>query len=138
MFKRLCTRMAIIGIALAVGLIIGSIGFGPVIASTYQNQSQNSAPAYPKNESGQTYGTNENATSLETEPDLVSAIGEDGAAGYVYSEDLYGEMPKTPEEAVEMMKKYKVGEVKKIPLYDVDGKTVIGQFKIVSGTVTEK
>ncbi|MCR6546554.1 hypothetical protein NVS47_13710 [Dehalobacterium formicoaceticum] len=136
MFKKIGTPLVIILSLFGVILYLTSIGFGSAIASA--NQSQNSTPIFQKNESGQTYGTNENATSLETEPDLVLALGEDGTLGYVYSKDLYGEMPKTPEEAIAIMKKNKVGEDKKIPLYDVDGKTVIGQFKITSGTITEK
>ena len=38
---------------------------------------------YPKNINGQTYGSSADATSPETEPELISAIGVDGTAGYV-------------------------------------------------------
>ena len=82
------------------------------------------------NESGLTYGTASNAISVETEPDLISAIGLDGTEGYVYSIDLHGEMPKTPEEAVAMMKAReellaKSNEpivIRTIPLYEKMGR----------------
>jgi len=75
------------------------------------------------------------ATSLETEPDLILATGVGGTIGYVQSEDLHGVQPKTPEEALELMRK--APSVRKIPLYAVDGKTVIGTFEIDKGTVVE-
>lgn len=55
---------------------------------------------YPKNKNGQTYGSTADAASPETEPDLISAIGVDGTAGYVLKKDLDGEQPKSPEEAI--------------------------------------
>jgi len=51
---------------------------------------------YPKNKNGQTYGSSAGATSPETEPELISAIGEDGTEGYVLKKDLDGELPKSP------------------------------------------
>ncbi|WP_394192047.1 metal ABC transporter substrate-binding protein [Paenisporosarcina quisquiliarum] len=83
---------------------------------------------YPTNENGQTYGPNIRDLML-VEPDLISAIGIDGTIGYVKKDDLDGPMPKTPEEAVRLTKEAKPRE---IPLYDVDGETIIGKF-IVGG-----
>jgi hypothetical protein len=37
---------------------------------------------------------------LETEPELISAIGVDGTEGYVLKRDLDVELPKSPEEAI--------------------------------------
>lgn len=128
--KPLGVRTVIIFVALVVGIVAGSIGLGPVIAGTYSNQSLAPAPEYLKNENGQTYGSELYATSLDTAPDLISAVGEDGTLGYVRSEDLNEEMPKTPEEALAKQNKHKVGAVRQIPLYAVDGKTVIGVFNI--------
>lgn len=100
----------------------------PSLAETVRNQSQ--APLYPTNKYGQTYGSSSLATSPDTEPDLIRARGEDGTIGYVRSEDLHGEMPKTPEEALELMRK--TPSVRIIPLYAVDGRTVIGTFHITN------
>lgn len=84
------------------------------------------------NSSGQTFGTTINATSIEDEPDLILAEGVDGNQGYVKSSDLNADMPKSPEEAVKMMKSKSLNEARFIPLYDSEGKTVIGKFKITS------
>lgn len=134
-FKPLGVRTVIIGITLAVGMITGTLTFGPAIAANLSKQSNTPAPVYAKNKDGQTYGSSAFANSSDQEPDLVSAVGVDGAQGYVRSEDLNGELPKTPEEAVAHNSKLKAE--RKIPLYDVDGKTVIGEFKIENGKVTE-
>ncbi|MHB9094619.1 MAG: hypothetical protein ACYC21_08085 [Eubacteriales bacterium] len=134
-FKPLGVRTVIIGITLAVGIITGTLTIGPAIATNLSKQSYTPAPVFPRNESGQTYGSNAFANSPDQEPDLVSAVGVDGTQGYVRSEDLDGEMPKTPEEAVAHNSKLKAE--RKIPLYDVDGKTIIGEFKIENGKFTE-
>ena len=85
---------------------------------------------YPINDNGQSYGPNMgNVTIKLGEPDLMLTKGENGTIGYVNKEDLNGPQPKTPEEAVRLTNEAKPRE---IPLYDVDGKTIIGKF-IVGG-----
>ncbi|MDR9748563.1 hypothetical protein RJQ12_24505 [Paenibacillus taichungensis] len=84
---------------------------------------------YPKNKNGQTYGSSANATSPETEPELISAIGEDGTEGYVLKKDLDGELPKLPWEAIAIQNS-RSPEGRDIPLFDVDGETVIGVFHV--------
>lgn len=85
---------------------------------------------YPTNGNGQTYAPNMGDLILGElgEPDLMLAEGENGTIGYVKKEDLNGPLPKTPEEAV----KLNGAKPREIPLYDVDGETVIGKF-IVGG-----
>jgi len=134
-FKPLGVRTVIIGITLVAGIIMGTLTLGPAIATNFSTQSYTPAPVFPRNENDQTYGSNAFVNSPDQEPDLVSAVGVDGTKGYVRSEDLNGEMPKTPEEAIAHNKKLKAE--RKIPLYDVDGKTVIGEFKIKNGKFTE-
>ncbi|MCG3089308.1 metal ABC transporter substrate-binding protein [Sporosarcina cyprini] len=81
---------------------------------------------YPINDNGKTYGPNMgNATITLGEPDLMLAEGENGTIGYVKRVDLEGQQPKTPAGAVRLTKGAKPRE---IPLYDVDGETVIGKF----------
>lgn len=118
---------------LAFGLLLGFAGH--VSANSYLNQSFMPAPAYPKNESGETYGSALKATSLANEPDLIKAIGEDGTIGYVRNSDLIGKQPTTPEEAIKMNTE---ACEKEINLYASDGKTVIGKFKIIKGILEEK
>jgi len=72
---------------------------------------------------------------VEVLPELVAATGTNGKNGYVYQKDLDGELPKNPEEAVEYMKRLqKLNDqgifTRTIPLYESDGKTVIGEFEI--------
>lgn len=86
---------------------------------------------YQINEYGETYGSAIYAEILGKEPDLIAAIGIDGTYGYVRSSDLTPPAPRTPEEAVAQNN---VGD-KLIPLYDKDGRTVIGQFRIIAGQV---
>ncbi|WP_143021611.1 hypothetical protein [Paenibacillus sp. OK060] len=84
---------------------------------------------YPKNKNGQTYGSSADATSLETEPELISAIGEGGTAGYVLKKDLDGELPKSPEEAIAIQNS-RSPDGRDIPMFDVDGETVIAVFHV--------
>jgi hypothetical protein len=140
-------RAGIIGVALVAGIVAGSLGFEPAIASTLlskslatntgeiltpslrpgeSNQSRPPAPVFPRNEDGQTYGSSTDGT-----PDLISAVGVDGTSGYVRSVELMGELPKTPEEAIaQQNKRNAAGNVRKVPLYAVDGKTIIGVFNV--------
>lgn len=82
---------------------------------------------YPTNDNGLTYGPNMgDMTIILGEPDLLLAKGENGTIGYAKKVDLDGPQPKTPEEAVELNDTYP----REIPLYDVDGETIIGKFII--------
>lgn len=76
-----------------------------------------------KNRYGQTYGPD------ALEANLVKVISDEGFEGYVYREDLgYSPSFTTPEEAIKWQ------ETKPqfilIPVYESDGKTIIGTFKI--------
>ncbi|MGL5378382.1 hypothetical protein [Clostridium sp.] len=63
---------------------------------------------------------------------LIAAEGQNGVEGYVLESDLYNEeiQPNTPEEAVKYSLKKKIQGDRFIPLYDNDGITVIGTYKI--------
>jgi hypothetical protein len=91
---------------------------------------------FQKNENGQSYGSTADARSSNEEPELIQAYGIDGNIGYVLKKDLDGEKPKSSEEAV--AKQLNAPASRTIPLYDVDGKTVVGEFKISKGVVTLK
>lgn len=126
--KSLGIRMVFI---ISMALVVGVFSIG--LALAVNNQSL--APDYPKNENGQTYGSTLYATSIDTFPDLIQAVGEDGTRGYVRTLDVIGNQPKTPEEALAQQRN-RDGKVRQIPLFDVDGKTVIGVFNIESGNGT--
>jgi hypothetical protein len=114
-------------------------GDGYTPYDTYQSPNQNNSsssmlvqidklPDYQINDKGQVYGSAMLALTKGYEPDLISAIGLDGTKGYVYSTDLNGEVPSTPEEAIKLTAQ-RVNNWE-IPLYESDGETVIGSFKI--------
>ncbi|MGI6650023.1 MAG: hypothetical protein ACOX5W_13565 [Bacillota bacterium] len=92
-------------------------------------QEESQKQPYKVNKNGQTYGSGLDAISPDDEPDLILAMGVDGVTvGYVYSKDLDGEDPTSEKECLEMTKKSLAGFT--IPLYDVDGETVIGEFQV--------
>lgn len=110
-------------------LIIFASPFGDKSIDSLEAQAdQEALKLYPVNESGQTYGKSFDPLVV---PDLILAEGTDGKAGYVLSSDLIGKEPTTPEEAVkQQLEQVNVNRV--IPLYEKDGKTIIGQFKITT------
>lgn len=135
-------------IAFMLGLMISISATVVSAVNSYTNRGQGEMPQYEVNENGQTYGPGVYAVSVETEPDLISAVGIDGTEGYVYSKDLQEEMPQTPEEAVDQTKELRKSQnltrdldgtivVDIIPLYDIDGKTVIGKFAITNTPFTD-
>lgn len=94
----------------------------PPIESLPQN------PRYPKNESGETYGSGMGHTPYERRPDLIESIGVDGTVGYVRQSEIDGEPPKSPEEA--LARQAEQTTPRYVNLYKSDGKTIIGKFKI--------
>jgi hypothetical protein len=124
-----------IAIALIAGIIAGSFTFSsiPILANKPSQPiivQEMSSPKFEVNKNGETYGSIKDITVAGQEPTLIHAEGIDGTVGYVRFIDLNGPQPKNPEEAVAYMEKMKNSAPKNIPLYDVDGKTVIGEFKI--------
>lgn len=127
---------------LAVAIMVVAIGFNYGVISAdnaeYLHSSQMSAPEYPTNEYGQTYGSNSDIPTPEAGPVLVLAYGDCGTLGYVYAADIDDPAPKTPEEALARQEKIIARLARgedvshQVPLYAVDGKTVIGVFTMVS------
>ncbi len=97
----------------------------PNVAAT-SLASFNNIADYKLNDTGETYGSGLNEIISGELPDLIEAYGTNGALGYVRREDLQLEPAHTPKEAL----KQQNNRIRIIPLYDVDGKTTIGTFKI--------
>lgn len=89
---------------------------------------QGFAPSYAVNQSGMTYGSALDSNRPGNEPDLIKAIGDDNTVGYVRATDLAPDHPTTPEEALAGQQDNAGAKV--IPLYGVDGITVIGTFTL--------
>lgn len=123
-------RIVIIGVVFITGIVVGTMALDSTNAKTNINPSntQEHTPSFPVNKNGETYGSGENAAP-NAGPDLVQAVGVDGTLGYVRAKDLETEMPKSPEEALSKQRSIAPGSVRKIPLYDVNGKE-IGTFNI--------
>lgn len=130
-FRNIALRTVIISFTFIFGIVVGTFSLDLLSGSAEtRNGEKTPAVKYLTNESGLTYGSSMYATSLEEEPDLIAAYGIDGTQGYVFKKDLNGEMPQTPKEAVEITIQNNKTEARIIPLYEKDGKTIIGEFHI--------
>ena len=78
------------------------------------------APVYQVNESGQTYGSAQWATSLETLPDLMFVGRANHTKIYIYTKELVSALPKTPKEAQAY-----VNNARSLTVYESDRKTVV-------------
>lgn len=82
---------------------------------------------YKTNANGQTYGTDGGAPAGPLhEPDLVAVQATNGRAGYAYATQLNGPTPTSPAQAVAENSQ----PARTIPVYESDGKTQIGVFKV--------
>lgn len=84
-------------------------------------------PSFDHNSQGLTYGVPE--PGPHGEPDLILAEATNGRTGYVYADDLAGPSFDTPEAAREYTEAVaRTRDSFVIPVYEVDGSTVIGEF----------
>jgi len=113
-----------VSVLVIVAVIIATAVTVPTMAARINN--------VKVNQNGQTYGTLDFA-EFNNAPDLLQAVGIDGTTGYVYLTDLFGETPKTPEEAVRFQEEREAKGSYTIPLYANDGKTIIGEFLMEPG-----
>jgi hypothetical protein len=114
-----------------------SYGYYSVGSTTYENQAE--AATYEKNANGLTYGSALRANSPADEPDLIQTAATNGAVGYVYKRDLDkadgNEAAKgftSPADALA----WQATEGRRdhtIPVYTLDGVTVIGEFVVLGG-----
>lgn len=124
-----------LSVALIGGVLVGAVGtHGFHFAQAATSYNTGPSPVYPTNSNGQTYGSDEHATSMATEPDLILAQGTNGKTGYVLKSDLFGHLPQNPQQAVAMDAQAEQSHT--IPLYASNGTTVIGTFKVGPAQVT--
>ena len=123
--------------ALNMALLLILIALLIVLLNVFTNRAlmTDGIDAYSTNESGQTYGSAVYASSWENEPDLILAEGENGVVGYVYKTDLDGPVADTIEEQLKIWDLNR--RPRSIPVYESDGRTVIGEFIVGGGIVTE-
>jgi len=136
-------KKIIVGSFAVICLTIGVLMLNGFAIGAKDNNRFDPDHIYETNESGQTYGSAMYAPSPNKEPDLVLAESLDGVEGYVYTSDLNGDLPNSPDELLaitarnqEIWDNAPVGQVviaRFIPLYAVDGQTEIGEFPITIG-----
>lgn len=130
----MCTNTRLINPATGAyysrGITAAFNGDGYDCYESYRTPNINYTHSDRDGEDGQTFSSSLNSDSIESEPDLIKAMGIDGMEGYVLSKDLIGDMPKNPEEALALQKKNEAQGGRDILLYAADGKKVIGKFHI--------
>lgn len=113
-------------ILVLLGMVFGCVSYAAIKDIPPQDK-LDKTEKFPKNESGETYGSIRDLSPYEEGPDLIKAYTVDGKIGYVRAKDFFEEPPKTPEEA---LKRQADKSVKEINVYESDGKTVIGKFEM--------
>ncbi len=76
------------------------------------------------NASGQTYGS----TAFGAKPDLVAVVATNGREGYVYATGMAAPQPANPSQALAWQQSPQPPKV--VPVYESDGKTQIGEFRL--------
>ncbi|QYE99523.1 hypothetical protein [Paraclostridium sordellii] len=122
---------------LAVSVLVS--GYGIITSSSADDNGKISKTIdtirgyFKTNDNGETYGTYIDKGDGEwEEPDLMAVIGVNDVEGYVKKVDLYDEenQPNNPEEAIACMEEREKEGPRLIPVYEKDGKTVIGEYRI--------
>jgi hypothetical protein len=86
-------------------------------------------PGYPRNASGETYGSAAEAWSPGQEPDLILVSFDQGRRrGYVKKKDLDPPNFTNPEDAVEWSRQNEGKPPRVATVYESDGRTAIGTF----------
>lgn len=122
------------------GSVALGLGVGFATAAVAQNRSAPASSAqipqvaFERNASGLTFGSAADANSPAREPDLIRAKGTNGKTGYVLKEELdvaNGSSFTSPEEALAWQESIE-GKRIVVPVYAVDGETVIGEFELAN------
>lgn len=94
---------------------------------------------YPVNEYGEMYGGLDDVPEgawgsyedfVGMFPDLIRAEATNGAVGYVRKEDFFGPPPESPEDTVWAQTDKAMNGILPLTVYDVDGRTELGEFAI--------
>ncbi|MFD0716970.1 hypothetical protein [Paenibacillus sp. GCM10027626] len=135
--KKNVIRGVNLGLALVFCLTIVYTMNSSSNAKAYVNQSskvEGEAPSYSVNKNGQTYGHGPYPAGEAQEPDLIRAQGENGVVGYIKSSDISSSY-SSPEEAIAHQKEVESVGYQSIPLYESDGTTIIGEFKLYNSNI---
>ena len=90
---------------------------------------------FPVNDRGQTYGSSAQTGTLETMPDLVGVVGNNGYEGFVEKRHLVEPEPRNPAEARRIGRAMRKNPPGPVPVYALDGTTQLDVFTpFVAGT----
>ena len=124
-------------IGLAVSVLVAGYGISTISSADNNGKISKTIDTirgyFETNDNGETYGTYIDKRYGEwEEPDLMAVVGLNDVEGYVRKVDLYDEknQPNNPEEAIAYMEKREKEGPRIIPVYEKDGKTVIGEYRI--------
>lgn len=137
------------GLLILVGVTFGGFSLGSAAARVFSpgdrvphgvstspggGPSLGNGPYYPKNASGQTYGSTD-AVAFDDWPDLILVQGTNGRAGYVdraVLNEVTGANVSSPEEAVEWQRRMAAAAWRtlEIPVYGADGRARRGSFTV--------
>ncbi|TLM99271.1 MAG: hypothetical protein FDZ75_00480 [Actinobacteria bacterium] len=137
--SRMMRVAAVAGALVGVGALVLMLGVGraqpPVHSSDVSLESAiATSEPWPINARGQTYGI----TVDGREPDLVRVAASNNRVGYSSRAELNGPTPSSPEEALRWQAA-QAGKVREVPVYQADGVTQIGVFRIGEGvTITQE
>lgn len=131
-------------VVIALGFVLAGGGVGAVYASAGDDPTQAPASAkyhkpdglslathspYPRTENGLTYGSALGAVNGRA-PDLVAAYGDNGTFGFYLSSDLH-----PAANSLAQAHQANVQGPYTIPLYDLDGETIVASYTINPGVV---
>lgn len=133
---RMKKRTAVVAAGLLAGSLVGGAATATLVGNDQRirhadgSVDQEPAPTYARNANGDTYGSAKKARTPAEEPDLIRAIATNGEVGYVYRDELMGDGPGTLEEVRERIASGHASEPRVIPVYESDGETRIGVFRM--------
>lgn len=129
-------RATVVAAGLVAGALIGGAATAAIVGNNQRTQHADGsvdnqpAPDYARNPNGQTYGSAKSARTPAEEPDLIEAIATNGRVGYVFREELMGDVPGTLEEVRQHIANGQPSQTRVIPVYEADGETQIGVFRM--------
>jgi len=92
---------------------------------------------FPRNEFGQTYGSDALAENFADTPDLIAVYGINGRVGFIKKTDSWPILHpnfKSPADAAAYNEEQRKNPPPAIPVYDLDGKTQIDTFRYGVGS----
>jgi hypothetical protein len=92
---------------------------------------------FPRNASGETYGSDAEAGSFAEQPDLIAVMGLHGRIGFIKKTEAWPVLHPTfrsPADAFAWSEQVRINPPAPLAVYDLDGKTQIDLFKLgISG-----